>query len=136
MTCEEWRLAAMAWVDGEKPAVSSAAIEAHLATCGECRRETDALRELDRMWEGLRRSEDHVDLWPTIHERLGHPRRRWLSMLVVLLATFKLADLVTETSLALWVQVVPLLMAAAVFAALRQNPFRIQTDLNLREVEP
>jgi hypothetical protein len=48
---------------------------------------------------------------------------------------FKLADLSTDASLSLWVQVLPLLMAAVAFAALRENPFRIQTNLALKEAE-
>lgn len=135
MSCEEWRVAAMALADGETPPVSRAAIEAHLATCHGCRRAIEELQALARTWAGQRRPDYHVDLWPAIHDRLGRPKRRWLPTLVVLLVIFKLADLLTDTSLALWVQVVPVLMAAAAFAALRQNPFRIQTDLGLKEAE-
>ena len=135
MSCEEWRLAAMALADGETPPVSPATIEAHVGTCDGCRRAIEELQELARIWEGQRRPDYHVDLWPAIHDRLGRLKRGWLPTLVVLLVLFKLADLLTDTSLALWVQVVPGLMAAAAFAALRQNPFRIQTDLALREAE-
>ena len=135
MTCEEWRVAAMALADGEMPPVSRAAIETHLLTCDGCRRVIEELQELARTWEGQQRPDYSVDIWNAIHDRLGRPKRHWLSMLVVLLVIFKLADLVTDTSLALWVQVVPVLMAAAAFAALRQNPFRIQTDLALKEAE-
>lgn len=135
MTCEEWRVAAMALADGEMPPVSRAAIETHLVTCDGCRRVIEELQELASTWDGRRRSDCYVDLWPAIQDRLRRPKRHWLPMLVALLVTFKLADLVTDTSLALWVQVVPVLMAAAAFALLRQNPFRIQTDLALKEAE-
>ena len=135
MTCEGWRMAAMAVADREKPPVSRAAIETHLLTCDGCRRVIEELQELARTWDGQRRPDYYVDLWPAIQDRLGRPKRHWLPMLVVLLVIFKLADLVTDTSLALWVQVVPVLMAATAFALLRQNPFRIQTDLALKEAE-
>ena len=135
MTCEEWRVAAMALADGEMPPVSRAAIEAHLATCDACRRVIEELQELARRWEVQRRPDYCVDLWPAIQDRLGRPKCHWLPMLVVLLVIFKLADLVTDTSLALWVQVVPVLIAAAAFAALGQNPFRIETDLALKQAE-
>ncbi|MBV8834575.1 MAG: hypothetical protein JO108_35705 [Acidobacteriaceae bacterium] len=99
--------------------------------------EIDGLRELGRIWEGQRRQDYNIDLWPAIHDSLGRPKpdRHWFAMLVVLLVIFKLADLVRDTSLGLWVQVVPVLIAATAFAALRQNPFRIQTDLAVREAE-
>ena len=135
MTCEEWRVAEMALADGEMPPVSRAAIETHLVTCDGCRRVIEELQELASTWDGQRRRDCYVDLWPAIQDRLGRPKRHWLPMLVVLLVIFKLADLVTDTSLALWVQVVPVLMASASFALLGQNPFRIQTDLALKEAE-
>ena len=135
MSCEEWRLAAMALADGEMPPVSRAEIEAHMGTCDGCRRAIEELQELARMWEGQRRPDYHVDVWPAIHDRLGRPKRHWLPTLIVLLVLFRLADLLMDTSLTLWVQVVPVLMGAAAFAALRQNPFRIQTDLALKEAE-
>ena len=135
MSCEEWRVAAMALGDGEVPAMSRTEIEAHLATCEACRRVIEELQELARTWEGQRHPDYSVDLWPAIHGRLRSPKRHWLPMLVVLLVTFRLADLATDRSLALWVQLVPVLMAAAAFAALRQNPFRIETELALKEAE-
>lgn len=133
MTCEEYRLAAMALADGETPPASRAAIEAHVAACEGCRREIEQLHELARMWQGQTRSNYNVDLWPEIQGRLERPKRRWLPPLVVLLVLFKLADFIVDQEFALWVQLAPVLMAGAAFAALRQNPFQIQTELAFRE---
>ena len=96
MTCEEYRLAAMALADGETPPASRAAIEAHVAACEGCRREIEQLHELARMWQGQTRSNYNVDLWPEIQGRLERPKRRWLPPLVVLLVLFKLADFIVD----------------------------------------
>jgi anti-sigma factor RsiW len=135
MKCEEWRLAAMALTDGETPPTSRAEIEAHLAECEGCRRETDQLQELGQIWQGQARRNYKVDLWPQIHDSLSHKKRYWLPMLVVLLAIFKLADLIPDWDLAIWIQLFPILMASAIFAALRENPFQIIAEFGSRETE-
>jgi hypothetical protein len=129
MRCEECRLAAMALADGETPPVSQVAIEAHLAGCEGCREEIEHLHELGRIWQGQGRPNYDVDHWRQVQGRLGRPKRHLLPLLVVLLVIFKLADFVPDRNFGLWVQLVPVLMAGAVFAALRQNPFQIKTKL-------
>ena len=136
MRCEEWRMAAMALSDGETPPAPRAAIVAHLAACEGCQQEIGQLHELARIWQGQRRPEYDVDLWPKIQGRLERPKRHWLPLLVVLLVIFKLADFAPDRQFGLWVQLVPMLMAGAVFAKLRQNPFQIRTELTFRENEP
>ena len=133
MRCEEWRLAAMALADGETPPAPRAAIEAHLARCEGCRREIEQLHELGRVWQGQGRPDYDMDVWPEIQGRLDRPTRHWLSLLVVLLAIFKVADLATDRNFGPWVQLAPVLMAAAVFALLRHNPFQVRTELAFKE---
>lgn len=133
MRCEEWRLAAMALTDGETPPAPRAAIEAHLAACEGCRREIEQLHELGRMWQGQGRPDYDVDVWPEIQGRLDRRKRHWLPLLVVLLVIFKVAVFATDRNIGLWVQLLPVLMAAATFTLLRHNPFQIRTDLTLEE---
>jgi predicted anti-sigma-YlaC factor YlaD len=129
MRCEEFRLAAMALAEGETPSVPEPAIQAHLAVCEACRRETEQLRETGLMWQGQLRIDYEVDLWPKIQDRLRGRERYWLALLIVLLAVFKLTDLVPDGSLSLGERFVPVLLTAAIFAVLRQNPFQIETKL-------
>ena len=135
MTCEECRLAAMASVDGERSQASPAAIEAHLTACEECREQIEQLRELNRIWQGQGRANYQVDVWPKIESRMGRSKGVWLPVLGVLLVVFKLATLVPDRHFSLWLQVMPILMAIAAFAALRQNPFEIHTEIVFQETE-
>lgn len=70
-TCEQITLAAMAWADGEKAALTPAEVQTHLADCAACRRQTEQLSSLAEWFARERRPEPAVDLWPRIRERLG-----------------------------------------------------------------
>ena len=138
MNCEEVRMAAMALADGETPPLSRTAIEEHLAGCADCRRELEELQAFGRLWQAQSRQIQTVDLWPKLEPRLPSLRRQpegrvWLPALAASLVLFKLIELVPIHSLGIWVQLVPLLLAAAAFAAAGQNPFQIKTELRSQE---
>ena len=138
MNCERVRIAAMALADGETSPLPRAAIEVHLAECAECRQELEELRALGRLWEAQSRQTHAVDLWPQVaghlQIRVGQPEKhRWLPALAALLVVFKLIEFIPNRSLGMWVQLVPLLLAAAIFAVARQNPFQIKTELRSQE---
>jgi predicted anti-sigma-YlaC factor YlaD len=138
MNCEQVRIAAMALADGETPPLPRAAIEVHLAECAECRQELEEMQALGRLWEAQSRQTHAVDLWPQVAGRLQSPvgraeKHRWLTALAALLVVFKLIEFIPNRSLGMWVQLVPLLLAAAVFAVVGQNPFQIKTELRSQE---
>jgi len=136
MNCQEVQLAAMALMDGEEPPLSLSDIEAHLAICAACQHKVKGLQELARLWSSQSRRACPVDVWPQIAGSLPPLRshsawseRRWLSVLVLALIVFKLFEFIPDRRLAIWVQLLPLLIAAAVFPLLGQNPFHIKTEL-------
>ena len=133
MNCEQVQIAAMALADGESPLLSSAAIEEHVTECAECRREIAVLSELGQMWQGQTRQTHTVDSWPGIEGRIVQSERPWLPVLVAMLVVFKIIEFVPNRTFRTWVQLVPLLLAAAVFTVVGQNPFQIKTELRSQE---
>jgi len=138
MSCEQVRIAAMALADGETPPLPRAAIEVHLAECAECRQELGELQALGQLWQAQTRRTHAVDLWPQVERRLQSPigqtkKRRLMPTLTALLVIFKLIEFIPNRSLGMWTQLVPLLLAAAVFAVAQENPFQIKTELRSQE---
>lgn len=145
MNCQEVQLAAMALMDCEEPALSLSDIEAHLATCAACQHELKELQELARLWSSQSRKTYPADVWPQLAEsppplpskplasNSTWSERRWLPVLVLALIVFKLFEFIPDRRLAIWVQFVPLLIAAALFPLLGRNPFQIKTELTLHQ---
>lgn len=65
--CDNARLQASAWRDGEAPA--SKALESHLEGCDACRRYVEELGALSARLDSLRSAEPVADLWPGIRGR-------------------------------------------------------------------
>ena len=135
MTCEEARMAAMAFREGETAATSRTAVEAHVTGCLACRQELAELAKIDGIWKGHARRLHTADLWPAIEPRITRRWRRWLTALAATLVIFRCIELFPDRTLGLWTQVVPLGAAIAIFVILRRNPFQISTGLRLSEEE-
>jgi predicted anti-sigma-YlaC factor YlaD len=131
--CESVRIAAMALADGEQPALDPDFIAAHVAGCEACRLELELLRGFDVQIARKTRREYPVDLWPKIEPRLAAPsrQRRVFLVLGILLAAYKIAEFAPSREFGLVVQFVPIAIALAVFRYLKENPFRITTELKL-----
>jgi len=132
-TCESVRMAAMALADGEKPALDPDFIAAHVAGCEACRLELELLRGFDVQIAGKSRRQYPVDVWPAIEPRLAAPsrQRRVFLVLGVLLLAYKVAEFAPNREFGMAVQLVPIAIALAVFRYLKENPFRITTELKL-----
>ena len=132
-TCESVRMAAMALADGEKPALDPDFIAAHVAGCEACRLELERLRGFDMQIAGKSRREYPVDLWPSLEPRIAAPsrQRRVFLVLGTLLLAYKIAEFAPSREFGLAVQLVPILIALAAFRFLKENPFRITTELKL-----
>ena len=137
--CETVLMAAMAAVDGHPGKMETAQIEAHLAECGDCRGGLEALGGLAKLLDAQKRRQSHEELWSAIEPRLldqtvrqsADPSLRvWVPVGLILFA-YKLFELIPDRQLALAYKLLPLMLVTAVFVYLRQNPFKINTDLKL-----
>lgn len=137
--CETVLMAAMAVADGHPGKMENAQIEAHLAVCGDCRSELEALGGLAKLLDSQKRRQFHEELWRTIEPCLfdqagRHAADRSLKMWVpigLILLAYKLFEQIPDRQLALVYKLLPLLLVTAVFVYLRQNPFKINSELKI-----
>ncbi|MFN7949893.1 MAG: zf-HC2 domain-containing protein [Blastocatellia bacterium] len=138
MKCEDALLAVMAMLDGELTETSRKEATAHLAACESCQREAEQIRQLGALFGAQRRHEYTADLWPFIAARLPAPRpARWQPFVWAagLLVPGKLLELLPERDASLWFKLLPVLIVLALFGWLKENPFRINTELTLEREE-
>jgi hypothetical protein len=64
------------WIDGELEGAARGEVEAHVATCGDCRALADELEALVRAARALPDRAPEHDLWPALAARLDGPRAR------------------------------------------------------------
>ena len=139
IACETVCVSAMARADGVQPPLSVAEIEGHLAHCADCRREVEQLEALSGLLDSRARSARPVDLWAGIENCLRTPAAARESfpgssafiLLGLSLIAYRLAELIPDRSPGWSFKLVPVLLAVAAFAYLRENPFKINAELRL-----
>lgn len=139
LSCESVCLAAMATLDGREAELSRETIESHLANCPACRDEVEQLEALEALLGAQKRREQTADVWSVVREQVTRdaPRRTtsssWFPFMVLglLLLGYQLIELVPKADLGLVIKVVPVLIVVAVFAYVKENPFKINTQLRL-----
>jgi len=72
---DQWMNRLSEYLDGELDSTERAAIEAHLATCGQCYAALADLRQVVARAKALTDSEPTTNLWPDIRARLTPGRR-------------------------------------------------------------
>ncbi len=140
MKCEDAILTVMAAIDGEKIELSRQQATAHLADCGKCRQDFEQLQTLSKLLEKQQRCEQTSDLWRSLENRLQvqaevAPRLRWqpFLLLAALLVSYKLLEMIPERDLGFLFKLVPLIFVVVLFRFLRENPFKINTELTLEK---
>jgi predicted anti-sigma-YlaC factor YlaD len=133
-------MASSAASDGHRGSLEPAQLEDHLAQCGDCRREVERLGGLMRLLDSQKRRVSSDQLWRGIEARLAaqtpatRPSRDLKLLLptgVVLLA-YKLFEQLAVHNTGFLIKLVPLLLVFALFAVLKENPFRINAELQLK----
>ena len=76
---DQWTDRLSEYVDGELAAGEQSALEAHLATCADCRATADELRRVVSRAKSLEARPPKADLWSGIHARLTPGRRPGVS---------------------------------------------------------
>lgn len=87
---DQWTHRLSEYVDGELASGERAALEAHLATCADCRATLEELRRVVARAKALEDRPPRVDLWPGIHARLTPGRRVSFSVPQLLAASIAL----------------------------------------------
>jgi len=125
----------MADSDAEEP-VRGEQIRLHLAQCDNCRTELELMQEVDQLLKRQTRREQNVDLWPAIHgqiDRHEHYTVGWqpFAVLGVLLVADKLFEMLPAEDPGLSFKLLPLVFILGLFVVLKENPFKINTELML-----
>ena len=136
LSCEDVLMTQMAAADGEESAFSTKQLAAHLAACANCQHELKQLQALDQLLAGHTLSEPRVDLWPAIENRIGKRTRSALgwkpfALIGLLLVIYKLLEMLPARDPGLAFKLVPLVIVALLFVLIKENPFRINTELVL-----
>lgn len=134
--CDDVLMAAMALADGEEAALSEAQVDTHLAGCEACRLELELAGEAVRVLEARGRRIREPDLWPGIEKRISAgaaPSTLVFWALGAVLVGYKLIELLPEEAPAYAYRIVPLIIVAAAFIFIRENPFKIKTELILEK---
>ena len=131
LSCEDVLMAQMAAADGEQPEFSKELLAAHMAGCTNCQNELEQLQALDHVLAGHTLSEPHVALWPRIENRIAKPVLGWkpFALIGLLLVIYKLLEMLPARDLGFAFKLVPLVIVTALFVFIKENPFRINTEL-------
>jgi hypothetical protein len=132
--CEEILIALMAVFDGETTDFSPEQLNAHLSGCDDCRREIDQMRNTFALLKNEERREQNVDLWSSIKPRI-EAKTNWkpFAVLGAFLVVYKLAEMLPETDFGFVFKLVPIVFVVVLFAFLKENPFKINTELILEK---
>jgi len=132
LTCEDVLMSQMAAADGEEPEFKTQQLAAHVADCANCQHELKQLQALDQLLAGHTLSEPQVDLWPAIENRIAK-RANWqpFALIGLLLVIYKLLEMLPARDPGMAFKLVPLVIIVLLFVFIRENPFRINTELVL-----
>jgi len=125
-TCDCVRISAMAVRDGEAPPLSPEEVEAHLESCTGCRQELEMQEEVVGLLAASRRHPFREDLWPGIEVRIRREHRPVFVPFLLLLAGYKVWEIVMALDLGPAWKILPLALGAALFGCLKENPFAIR----------
>jgi anti-sigma factor RsiW len=131
-------MAMLAELDGEETEFSAAEKSHHLAECAACRREFEQIRKTDNLLKSQARIEPDADLWSAIEKRIEPktaPRTGWRIFLALgaFLVACKLLEMLPADDFGFWFKFVPLIFVVALFGLLKENPFKINTELILEK---
>ena len=95
------------------------------------------MQQLDSVFQQATRRESTIDLWPAINGRLDQrpATMNWQPYAVVsiLLVVYKLIEMLPEAAPGWAINLVPLIIFGAFLVFLRENPFRINSELALEK---
>lgn len=136
LTCETVVMAAMAAADGSAPELTAEQIDAHLAGCSDCSTEVEQMRVLTNLLDAQKRRQRTENVWTLIEGRLpAQPAttETWIPFMVlgVVLLGYRLLELVPDRDFGFVFKVVPILFVIALFSYLKENPFKVCSEIGI-----
>ena len=137
--CENVCRAAMAMEDGYVSDLSADQIESHLADCSNCRGEVRQLRALANLLDGQKRRQRTENIWERVEQHLpdtsqtSTSSRVWYPFVILglLLFAYRLVEMIPDRHFGILFKLVPIILVIAAFSYLRENPFKINSQLTL-----
>jgi len=140
MNCEDILIQKSALLDGEKAELSDEQINAHLAECEACRRQIEQMENTIVLLKRQKRGEQDADLWSAIEKQIGAQSEavsplKWqpFAALGVFLVIYKLLEMLPERDPGWALKIVPFILVAVLFGFLKENPFKINSELILEK---
>ena len=135
-SCEDVLMARMAEADGEESGFVEKELAMHIAACANCQHELKQLQSLNQVLTGQTLEEPRVNLWPEIEKRIAKPAGSYpgwqpFALIGLLLLVYKLLEMLPANDPGMIFKLVPLVIAASLFVLIKENPFRINTELML-----
>jgi predicted anti-sigma-YlaC factor YlaD len=134
--CEEVLMNLMAVFDGEDAEIAPEQLNAHLSSCDDCRAEIERMQNTFNLLKQQESFEPAANLWAAVEPRIEvEAKTNWkpFAFLAVFLVLYKLLEMLPATSFGLMFKIVPLVFVALLFTLLKENPFKINTELVLEK---
>jgi predicted anti-sigma-YlaC factor YlaD len=140
MNCEDILIQKSALADGEKAEFSDEQISEHLACCENCRQEAEQIQNTILLLKRQTRREQGADLWSAIEKQINAGseevfKLKWqpFILLGVFLVVYKFVEMIPERDFGWTLKLVPFVLIAVLFGFLKENPFKINTELILEK---
>jgi predicted anti-sigma-YlaC factor YlaD len=136
LSCEDVLIAQMAAADLEESPFPREHLDAHIASCSNCQHALKQVNDLDQLLASHTLLEPRVDLWPAIENRIAKRPASALgwkpfALIGLLLVIYKLLEMLPARDPGMIFKLVPLVIVGLLFVLIRENPFRINTELVL-----
>jgi hypothetical protein len=136
LSCEDVLIAQMAAADREELEFSKKHLQKHIAGCANCQHKLKQIHALNRVLADHTLSEPRVNLWPSIENGIAKRTRNVLgwrpfALIGLLLVICKLLEMLPARDPGMALKLVPLAIVALLFVLIKENPFRINTELVL-----
>lgn len=130
-SCEEVQCSVAAVRDGERPGLEVALVDGHLAWCEACRLALEGDAAVRAALKGrVRAAPVPAPTWPAVASAIVRRPGRWVAMAAAAVVVLGQAVVLGPGVGLGWpARAAPLVAASLLFAALRTNPFRLDTHL-------
>jgi len=140
MNCEDILIQKSALIDGEKAEFSDEQIAEHLSGCENCRQEIQQLEDTIGLLKRQKRQAQSADLWAAIEKQISAESKsiltvKWQPFVLVgiFLVIYKLFEMIPERDFGWVLKIVPFILIAVLFGFLKENPFKINSELILEK---